>query len=201
MDMGMNMEENRDGGPELPRELVSSITSGMRQGLIIVNDPRESEAVVQFFTAMIVGKDPVRVADWRAEYMSVGDKEFREELKLLAMPLIHEHSIMRAIMLPDGHELPVIMRRVYILLLSPPVGLIVFGQPSIALIVSDGSRAYLGYKGIDVNTGNKITVTVKSKIADHVTVPFTPAVARYIFVGDVVETIIDSNGKVQGMRR
>jgi hypothetical protein len=68
-------------------------------------------------------------------------------------------------------------------------------------LVSDDGKVYLGYKGIDVNTGNKITVTVKSSITDHVTVPFTPAVARYIFVGDVIEALIDSNGKVQGMRR
>jgi hypothetical protein len=173
----------------------------MRQGLIIINDPKEAEAVVQFFTAMIVNKDPYKIVDWRREYITVSDEEFREELKLLTMPLLIEQPFARAINMETGGSFLVIMRRVFIINLTPPTGIVVFGQPSIALIVSDGNKAYLGFKGIDVNTGNRITVTVKSSITDHVTIPFTPAVARYIFVGDVIEAVIDSNGQVQGMRR
>ncbi|MCG2880748.1 MAG: hypothetical protein L7G96_05455 [Vulcanisaeta sp.] len=176
------------------------VIPGMRQGLIVVNDPGESEAVVQFFTGMIINRDPSTIADWRAEYVSVNNKEFQEELKLLAMPLIHEHSVMRAVMLPDGRELPVIMRRIYILLLAPPVGLIIFSQPSIALLVSDGDRIYLGYRGIDPGTGGKVVVTIKSSVKGHVTVPFMPAIARYIFIGDVVEAIIDDDGQARGLR-
>jgi hypothetical protein len=199
--MGVDMEKSEGGGPGLPRELISVVTPGMRQGLIIVNDPRESEAVVQFFTAMIIDKDPLRVTDWRSEYITVNEGEFQEELKLLAIPLVHELSIMRAVVLPDGREYPVIMRKVYILLLARPTGLIVFSQPSIALIVSDADRVYLGYRGVDVDSGGKITVTIKSKVNDHVAIPFTPAIARFIFLGDVVEAIIDDGGQVRGLRK
>jgi hypothetical protein len=173
----------------------------MRQGLMIVNDPREAEAVVQFFTAMIIDKDPLRVTDWRSEYVTVNEGELHEELKLLAMPLVHEMSIMRAIELPDGREYPVVMRKVYILLLASPVGLIIFGQPSIALIVNDDNRIYFGYKGVDVNSGGKVAVTIKAKVTDHMAIPFTPAIARFVFVGDVVEAMIDSNGQVKGLKR
>jgi hypothetical protein len=126
MSMDGYMENGGGGDPELPRELINVTTPSMRQGLIIINNPKEAEAVVRFFTAMIVNKDPNRIGDWRGEYVSVNEREFQEELKLLAMPLVHEMSVMRAIELPDGREFPVIMRRIYILLLAPPVGLIVF---------------------------------------------------------------------------
>jgi hypothetical protein len=199
--MGIDIEKGEGGELNLPRELVSSITPGMRQGLIVVNDSKESEVVVRLFTGLIIGKDPEGITNWRDEYVSVNERELQEELKLLAMPLVHEHSIMRAIELPDGRELPVIMRRVYILLLSPPIGLIILGQPSIALLVSDGGKAYLGYRGIDPSTGSKVTITIKSKVAGHVIVPFAPAIARFIFIGDVVEGIIDDGGQTRGLRR
>jgi hypothetical protein len=198
--MGVDVEKSEGGGIELPQGLVNFITPAMRQGLIIINDPKEAEMVVRVFTAMIVDKDPLRVTDWRHEYITVNEGEFQEELKLLAMPLIHEHSIMRAIMLPDGREYPVIMRKVYILLLAPPVGLIIFGQPSISLLVSDGNKVYLGYRGVDLGTGSKVTVTIKSKITDHVSAAFMPAIARFIFVGDVVEAVIDKDGRTVDSR-
>jgi hypothetical protein len=199
--MRMNMKENGGEDRELPQWLSSTLVPGMRQGLIVVNDPREAEAVVQFFTAMIIDKDPLRVTDWRREYVNVSNEEFQEELKLLAMPLVHKMSVMRAIELPDGREYPVVMRKVYILLLAPPVGLIIFGQPSIALIVNDTNRVYFGYRGVDIDSGNKITVTIKSKVPGHVAVPFTPAIARFIFIGDVVEGMIDDSGQVRGLRK
>jgi len=70
--MGIDMEENRREGFELPRELANAISPSMRQGLIIINDSREAETVVRFFTAMIVDKDPREITDWRSEYMAVG---------------------------------------------------------------------------------------------------------------------------------
>jgi hypothetical protein len=199
--MGEGMEKGGGGGIELPRELANVVMPSMRQGLIIINDSREAEGIVQFFTAMIVDKDPLRVTDWRSEYITVNNKEFQEELKLLAMPLIHEMSVMRAIELPDGREYPVIMRKIHILLLAPPVGFVIFGQPSTALLVKDGDRLYLGFKGPSPETGDKIVVTIKSKVNDHVAIPFTPAIARFIFLGDVVETIIDDGGQARGLRK
>ncbi|MFP3216327.1 MAG: hypothetical protein RXP99_03410 [Vulcanisaeta sp.] len=198
--MDGDMEKSGDRELNLSRELVSLVTPSMRQGLIIINDSKESEMVVRLFTGLIIGKDPERITNWRDEYVSVNEREFQEELKLLAMPLVHEMSVMRAIELPDGREYPVIMRRVYVLLLAPPVGLIIFGQPSTALIVNDDNRVYLGYKGVDVDGGNKITVTIKARAEGVLTVPFTPAVARFIFVGDVVEVVIDDGGQVRGLR-
>jgi hypothetical protein len=200
--LGMDggMEKSGDRELNLSRELVSLVTPSMRQGLIIINDSKESEVVVRLFTGLIIGKDPERITNWRDEYVSVNERELHEELKLLAMPLINEISVMRAIELPDGREVPVIMRKVYVLLLAPPVGLIIFGQPSIALIVNDDNRVYLGYKGVDVDGGNKITVTIKARAEGVLTVPFTPAVARFIFVGDVVEAVIDDGGQVRGLR-
>jgi hypothetical protein len=195
------MEENRGEGRELPQWLASVVTPNMRQGLIIVNDSREAEMVVQFFTGMIINRDPNTITNWRSEYITVNEREFQEELKLLAMPLVHEMSVMRAIELPDGREFPVVMRKVYVLLLAPPVGLIIFGQPSISLLVSDANKIYFGYKGVDVDSGGKVAVTIKTKVTDHLAVPFTPAVARFIFVGDVVEGIIDDGGHARGLRK
>jgi len=199
--MGIGMEENRSGGPELPQELANAITPGMRQGLIVVNDPRETEEVVRFFTAMIIDKDPFKIVDWRAEYVTVSKEELQEELKLLAMPLALEQSVMIATEYPDGREYPVIMRKIYIVSFVPPLSFIVFSQPSIALLARDGDKLYMGFKGVDPNTGSKIVVTIKAKAEGVLAIPFTPAVARFVFVGDVVEAVIDSDGQVRGLRR
>ena len=59
--MGKDVEKNRGGGPELPRELVNTITPGMRQGLVIINYPREAEDIVRVFTGVIINKDPIRL--------------------------------------------------------------------------------------------------------------------------------------------
>jgi len=71
--MDIDMKENKGKGRELPRELANVVTPGMRQGLIIINDSREAEAVVQLFTAMIVDKNPREITSWRSEYMAVGN--------------------------------------------------------------------------------------------------------------------------------
>jgi hypothetical protein len=200
--LGMDggMEKSEDGELGLPRELVSLVTPSMRQGLIIINDSKESEVVVRIFTGLIIGKDPFKIVDWRREYVTVSEEELQEELKLLVMPLLIEQPIARAVNSETGESFVVVMRRIIIINLTPPTGIVVFGQPSTALVVNDGNRVYLGYKGIDINTGGRVVVTIKSTITDHVTVPFTPAVARYIFIGDVVEAVIDDGGQVRGLR-
>lgn len=199
--MGERMEKSENEELNLPRELASVVTPGMRQGLIVVNDSRESEEVVRFFTAMIVNKDPYRIGDWRREYITVSREEFQEELKLLVMPLLVEQPFARAVNPEAGKSFLVIMRRIIIINLALPTGIVIFGQPSIALVVNDGNRVYLGYKGIDINTGGRVVVTVKSSITDYMTIPFAPTSAKLIFIGDIVEAIIDSDGQVQGMRR
>jgi len=199
--MDEDMKENKNGGMELPQWLEGMVVPNMRQGLIIISDSKESEMVVRLFTGLIIDKDPERITDWRSEYITVNEREFYEELKLLAMPLMNEPPIMRAIILPDRQERSAILRKIYILLLTPPMGLVVFGQPSISLLVSDGGKVYFGYKGVDVDSGGKITVTIKTKVTDHMAIPFTPAIARFVFVGDVVEAMIDSNGQVKGLKR
>lgn len=199
--MGINVEKGENGELNLPRELVSSITPGMRQGLIVVNDPREAEMVVQFFTGMIINKDPSTITDWRREYITVSSEEFQEELKLLAMPLALEQTVMLATEYPGGREYPVIMRKIYIVSFVNPLSFIVYSQPSIALLARDGDRMYLGFKGADPNTGNKIVVTIKARIEGVLAIPFTLAVARFIFIGDVVEAVIDDGGQVRGLRR
>ena len=168
--------------------------------MIIINDPKETEAVVQFFTAMIVNKDPYKIVDWRREYITVSDEEFREELKLLTMPLLVEQPIARAINEETGREFVVVMRKIYILLLAPPIGFVVFGQPSTALVVSDNNKVYFGFKGIDPNTGERITVTIRSGIISHITIPLMPAIARFVFIGDVVGAIMDEDGSVKRSR-
>jgi len=197
--MDIDMKENKGKGRELPRELANVVTPGMRQGLIIINDSREAEAVVQFFTAMIVNKDPREISDWRSEYMAVREGEFREELKLLAMPLVMEPPIMRAVEIPTGREFPAVLRKIFIISLAPPVGLIILSQPSVALLINDGDSAYFGYRGFDPGTGDKVTVAIRSSITDRVTVPFIPAIARFIFVGNIVGAVIDNSGHVQDL--
>jgi hypothetical protein len=115
------------------------------------------------------------------------------------MPLINELPIMRAVVLPDRQEHPAILRKIYIISLVPPTGFIVFSQPSIALLVNDNGKLYFGYKGINVDGGNKLVITIKSRIANHITVPFTPAIARFVFIGDVVEAVIDESDHVKGL--
>ena len=194
------MEKGGGGGIELPQGLVNFITPAMRQGLIIINDSKEAEMVVRVFTGMIINRDPNTITDWRHEYITVSEGEFQEELKLLAMPLALEQSVMIATEYPDGREYPVIMRKIYIVSFVNPLSFIVFSQPSIALLARDGDRLFLGFKGVDPSTGSKIVVTIKAKAEGVLTVPFTPAVARFIFVGDVVEAVIDDGGQVRGLR-
>jgi hypothetical protein len=198
--MDIDMKENKGKGRELPRELANVVTPGMRQGLIIINDSREAEAVVQFFTAMIVNKDPREISDWRSEYMAVGEGEFSEELKLLAMPLFMEPPIMRAVEVLTGREFPAVLRKIFIISLALPVGLIILSQPSVALLINDGDSTYFGYRGVDPDTGNKVTVAIRSSITDRVTVPFIPAIARFIFVGNIVEVVIDDSDHARDLR-
>ena len=197
----MDMEKGGGGGIELPQGLVNFITPAMRQGLIIINDSKEAEMVVRIFTGMIINKDPNRVVDWRGEYVTVSREELQEELKLLVMPLINELPIMRAVILPDRQEYPAILRKIYILLLTSPTGFVVFSQPSTALLVSDNDKLYFGYRGVNVDGSSKLVITIKSRIANRITVPFTPAIARFIFIGDVVEGIVDTDGQVRGLRK
>jgi len=198
--MDGDMENGGGGDPELPRELINVATPSMRQGLVIVNDPKEAEEVVRFFTAMIINKDPLRVMDWRREYITVSREEFQEELKLLATPLALEQTVMLATEFPGGRERPVIMRRIYIVSFVPPLSFIVFSQSSTALLVRDNDILYLGFKGLSPETGNKVVVTIKSRAKSSLTIPFIPAVARFIIIGNIVEGIIDENGRAMGLR-
>lgn len=198
--MDGDMENGGGGDPELPRELINVATPSMRQGLVIVNDPKEAEEVVRIFTAMIINKDPLRVMDWRREYITVSREEFQEELKLLATPLALEQTVMLATEFPGGRERPVIMRRIYIVSFVPPLSFIVFSQSSTALLVRDNDNLYLGFKGLSPETGNKVVVTIKSRAKSSLTIPFIPAVARFIIIGNIVEGIIDENGRAMGLR-
>jgi hypothetical protein len=200
MDMGMDMEENRGEGLELPRELANAVSPNMRQGLIIVTDPKDAEDVVRVFTGLIIDKDPYRIIDWRREYVTVSEEEFREELKLLATPLALEQTVMLATEFPGGRERPVIMRKIFIVSFVPPLSFIIFSQSSTALLVRDNDNLYLGFKGLSPETGNKVVVTIKSRTKSSLTVPFIPAVARFIIIGNIVEGIIDENGRAMGLR-
>ena len=197
--MDGDMENGGGGDPELPRELINVATPSMRQGLVIVNDPKEAEEVVRIFTAMIINKDPNKVNDWRREYITVSREEFQEELKLLATPLALEQTVMLATEFPGGRERPVIMRRIYIVSFVPPLSFIVFSQSSTALLVRDNDNLYLGFKGLSPETGNKVVVTIKSRAKSSLTIPFIPAVARFIIIGNIVEGIIDENERARGL--
>jgi len=198
--MDGDMENGGGGDPELPRELINVATPSMRQGLVIVNDPKEAEEVVRFFTAMIINKDPNKVDDWRREYITVSREEFQEELKLLATPLALEQTVMLATEFPGGRERPVIMRKIFIVSFVPPLSFIVFSQSSTALLVRDNDILYLGFRGLSPETGNKVVVTIKSRAKSSLTIPFIPAVARFIIIGNIVEGIIDENGRAMGLR-
>jgi hypothetical protein len=198
--MRMDMKENGGEGLELPRELANAVSPNMRQGLIIVTEPKDAEDVVRVFTDLIINKDPYRIINWRREYVTVSEEEFREELKLLTMPLLVEQPIARAINEETGREFVVVMRKVFILLLAPPIGFMIFGQPSTALLASDNNRIYFGFRGIDPSTGEKVAVTIRSGVTGHVTIPLTPAIARFVFIGDVVEAIMDEDGSVKRFR-
>jgi hypothetical protein len=200
MDMGMDMEKSEGEGTELPQWLGDMLIPGMRQGLIIINDSREAEDVVKVFTGMIINRDPNTITDWRSEYITVSEREFQEELKLLATPLALEQTVMLATEFPGGRERPVIMRKIFIVSFVPPLSFIVFSQSSTALLVRDNDNLYLGFKGLSPETGDKVVVTIKSRAKSSLTVPFIPAVARFIIIGNIVEGIIDENGRAMGLR-
>jgi len=198
--VGVDMKENRGEGLDLPRELASVVTPSMRQGLIIVNDSKDAETMVRIFTAMIIGKDPYRIVDWRREYITVSGEEFQEELKLLATPLALEQTVMLATEFPGARERPVIMRKIYIISFVHPLSFIVYSQSSTALLVRDNDILYLGFRGLSPETGDKVVVTIKSRAKSSLTIPFIPAVARFIVIGNIVEGIIDENGRAMGLR-
>jgi len=56
-------------------------------------------------------------------------------------------------------------------------------------------------RGFDPDTGNKVTVAIRSSITGRVTVPFIPAIARFIFVGNIVEVVIDDSDHARDLRR
>jgi len=198
--MGIGMEKGGGEGTELPQWLGGMLIPGMRQGLIIINDSREAEDVVKVFTGMIINRDPNTITNWRSEYITVSEREFQEELKLLATPLALEQTVMLATEFPGGRERPVIMRKIFIVSFVPPLSFIIFSQSSTALLVRDNDNLYLGFKGLSPETGNKVVVTIKSRAKSSLTVPFIPAVARFIIIGNIVEGIIDENGRAMGLR-
>jgi len=145
--------------PELVR--VRRLIESVRQGLIIMRGNRTAEAALALFTSIL--KMDV-VPGWREAFEEVSLNELLEDARLMALPAMWE--------LPEGVAIinrvatPIRMRRIYVVVSSEEIhGLIVFGQPSIALLAKEGGTVYFGFRGIDED-GNKRLILEKAEYGD-----------------------------------
>ena len=156
------------------RELIES----SRQGLVLISKQSKAEAAVALFTSLL-RLNPV--VDWRREYEEVSMEELIHDAEVLALPFLWEMPEGVVIM---GHSLmPVKLRRLFFVLSSPDLhGLIVFSQPTLGLLVREGSVVYLGYKGVDME-GNRALIMEKSRCdGDSLAVDFTGVKPRGNFL-------------------
>ncbi|MDT7970891.1 MAG: hypothetical protein RQ842_09995 [Vulcanisaeta sp.] len=156
------------------RELIES----SRQGLVLISNYSRAEAAVALFTSLLRFNP---VVDWRKEYEEVSMEELIHDAEVLALPFLWEMPEGVVVM---GHSLmPVKLRRLFLVLSSPDLhGLIVFSQPTLGLLVREGSVVYLGYKGVDPE-GNRALIMEKARHdKDNLRVDFTGVKPRGNFL-------------------
>ncbi|MCG2893034.1 MAG: hypothetical protein L7H00_05810 [Vulcanisaeta sp.] len=131
--------------PELSR--VKQVLENTRQGVIILTGTRTVDVTLALFTSML--KNDV-VTDWRDAYEMVDINELLQDARLIVLPAMWEMPIATVIM--NGRAMAAMLRRLYIVLSSDSVtGFIVFGQPSMGLLVNDreNDALFFGFRGIN----------------------------------------------------
>ena len=132
---------------------VKELVESTRQGLLIISSHSRAEAAVALFTSLLK-LEPT--TNWREAYEEVSIEELLEDARLVGIPLLWELPEGITVM---GHAIvPVKLRRLFIVLASPEMhGLIIFSQPSLALLVREKNAVYLGYRGNDTDN-NKVEI-------------------------------------------
>jgi hypothetical protein len=147
--------------PELSK--VKQVLENTRQGVIILTGSRTVDVTLALFTSML--KNDV-VTAWRDAYDLVDINELLRDARLISLPAMWELPVATVIM--NGRAMTAVLRRVYIVLSSDNIqGFIVFGQPSVGLVVLDreGSMLFLGFNGIN-DKGSKEIILEKAHYAN-----------------------------------
>jgi hypothetical protein len=147
--------------PELSS--VKQLLESTRQGVVILTGSRTVDVTLALFTSMLKGD---MVTAWRDAYEVVDINELLQDAKLILLPAMWESPI--ATVVAGGKIMTVGLRRVYIVLSSDSVsGFIVFGQPSVGLLVNDreNDALFLGFNGIN-DKGSKEIILEKVHYAN-----------------------------------
>ena len=147
--------------PDLSK--VKQLLENTRQGVIILTGSRTVDVTLALFTSML--KNDV-VTAWRDAYDLVDINELLQDARLISLPAMWELPVATVIM--SGKVITAGLRRVYIVLSSDGVtGFIVFGQPSIGLIVLDreNDALFFGFKGVN-DKGSKEIILEKAHYAN-----------------------------------
>jgi hypothetical protein len=142
--------------PELGK--IKELVESTRQGLVVVSSNAKAEATAALFTSLLKLEPTLK---WREVYEEVSIEELLEDARLVGIPLLWELPEGITVM---GHAIvPVKLRRLFIVLASPEMhGLIIFSQPSLALLVKEKDAVYLGYRGSDTDN-NRVGIMERAK--------------------------------------
>jgi hypothetical protein len=147
--------------PDLSK--VKQVLENTRQGVIILTGSRTVDVTLALFTSMLKGDT---VTAWRDAYDLVDINELLQDARLISLPAMWEAPIATVIM--SGKVVTAGLRRVYIILSSDNVtGFIVFGQPSVGLLVNDreGGMLFFGFKGVN-DKGSKEIILEKAQYSN-----------------------------------
>ncbi len=147
--------------PELSK--VKQLLESTRQGVIMLTGNRTVDVTLALFTSML--KNDV-VTAWRDAYDMVDINELLQDARLITLPAMWESPVATVIM--NGKAMAAGLRRLYIVLSSDNIqGFIVFGQPSVGLLVNDRENnvLFFGFKGIN-DKGSKEIILEKAHYAN-----------------------------------
>ena len=147
--------------PELSS--VKQVLENTRQGVIILTGSRTVDVTLALFTSMLKGDV---VTNWRDAFDVVDINELLQDARLITLPAMWELPVATVIM--NGRAMTAVLRRVYIVLSSDNIqGFIVFGQPSVGLVVLDreGGTLFFGFNGIN-DKGSKEVILEKAQYSN-----------------------------------
>jgi hypothetical protein len=147
--------------PDLSK--VKQVLENTRQGVVILTGARTVDVTLALFTSMLKGEV---VTDWRDAYDLVDINELLRDARLIVLPAMWEMPIATVIM--NGRAMAAMLRRLYIVLSSDNIqGFMVFGQPSMGLVVLDreGDMLFFGFRGIN-EEGNEEVILEKAQYSN-----------------------------------
>ena len=137
---------------------VKDLVESTRQGLVLISSSAKAEAAVALFTSLLK-LEPT--TNWREAYEEVSIEELLEDARLVGIPTLWEVPEGITVM---GHSLiPVRLRRLFLVIASEELrGLVVFSQPSLALLIKEKGTLYLGYRGSDTDN-NRVEIMERAR--------------------------------------